>query len=245
LDILRGFTGAEKLAFSPDVRQYILEAEDFSLETIVGCPAELFHAIGIVLDAGRRYLAKELDQGAFEDILGAVETQLRQCDLNQDIYPTSDPEWRLLAEAYRHACILRVLRFPDAFATPCTDPRIQESVHCIFEACAQIPWSSPLYRRLLFPIFMAAADTTSLHQQHYARLCIEEIQRTTRFTQPAVMDILNMVWQERAAQIQSPNGLANVPWMEYVRSHQQPLFSVHLLTGFLFTDLFDVVAATT
>lgn len=204
------------MAFSPSVREFVVKANDFSLETVVGCPVELFHRIGVVLEAGKAYLAHEVPVEAFEEILEDAEDQLRKWNLHQNIYPTPDPEWKLLADAYRHVCLLRVLRFPDTFRTPCTEPKIKQSVDSILEACARVPWSSHLYKRFLFPLFMAGADTTSLHQQHYVRWCIAEILRSTKFPQPAVMDILNNVWRERALTEQSLNGPANVPWMEYV-----------------------------
>ncbi|KAI1618030.1 fungal-specific transcription factor domain-containing protein [Exophiala viscosa] len=218
LDILRGFTGAEKLAFAPSVRKWVVDADDFSLETVVGCPVELFYAIGTVLEAGKAYLAKELPVESFEQVLHETENDLRLWDSDQPSYPTSDPSWRLLAHAYRHACILRVLRFPNTFATPCTDSRVRESVDNILEACAQVPWSSPLYKKMLFPLFMAGADTTIKHQQHYVKICIAEIQHITGFPQPAVMAILQTVWHERTAAETSSSAPVNVPWMEYTCS---------------------------
>ncbi|KIW20851.1 hypothetical protein PV08_01429 [Exophiala spinifera] len=77
-----------------------------------------------------------------------------------------------------------------------------------------MPWSSSMYRRLLFPLFMAGADSVSMHRQHYVKLCIAEILDKTKFPQPAVMEILNAVWNARST---GPNPLAwqeNVPWME-------------------------------
>ena len=231
LDILRGFSGAEKLAFSQEVRQHVVDADDFSLETTVGCPADLFLQIGEVLEAGKSFLRKETDVIEFEDICQEAEDFLRNWDLDQDIYPNSAPEWRLLADAYRHACILRVLRFPDAFQTSCNDSRIQDSVRTILEACAQIPWSSPLYKRVLFPLFVAGAETNSLHQQHYVSLCIAEIGRITKFTQPAVMQILKMVWEERRNMAQSEEGPQNIPWTEYVRVAFNPEHALKLTSS--------------
>ncbi|KAB8246540.1 hypothetical protein BDV35DRAFT_404813 [Aspergillus flavus] len=47
--------GAEKLAYSDNVRRCIfLEADHFNLETLVGCPVELFYEIGCVLTAGKQ-----------------------------------------------------------------------------------------------------------------------------------------------------------------------------------------------
>jgi hypothetical protein len=92
-----------------------LDADDFSLKTTVGCPAELCYRIGTVLETGKAYLAKEVGYEEFEEFLAESEQYLRHWDINQDIYPTPDPEWKLLADAYRHACLLRILRSPDSF----------------------------------------------------------------------------------------------------------------------------------
>ena len=216
LDILRGFTGAEKLAFAPSVRDFVYLSDGFPLETAVGCPAELFRTISRVLESGKAYRAQELSTRAFEADLEEAEERMRKWDVDQNVYPTQDPEWKLLADAYRHVCILRILRFPNAFQTPCTDPRIVESVESILDDCAKMPWSSSMYKRLLFPLFMAGADTVSIHRQHYVKICIAEILDKTKFPQPAVMEILNAVWQARSM-VESPfAGQENVPWMEFV-----------------------------
>ncbi|KAF7631315.1 hypothetical protein AFLA_012173 [Aspergillus flavus NRRL3357] len=52
LDVLRAFSGAEKLAYSDNVRRCSLEADHFNLETLVGCPVELPYEIGCVITAG-------------------------------------------------------------------------------------------------------------------------------------------------------------------------------------------------
>ncbi|KIX04738.1 uncharacterized protein Z518_05608 [Rhinocladiella mackenziei CBS 650.93] len=62
-----GFSGAEKSALTNDVRQYVFDADDFSLETIVGCPAGLFQRIGAALEAGKSYLVKKLSVNNFQD----------------------------------------------------------------------------------------------------------------------------------------------------------------------------------
>ena len=216
LDILRAISGAERLAFAPEVRQWVVDADDFTLETTIGCPVEFFEAIGRVLEAGKAYKFKEMEMVDFERVLDEAYKDLLRWNCDQQHYPFSDPDRRCLAEAYRHACILRVLRFPDTFATPCTDRRIRESVSSILDSCAAVQWSSPLCKRFLFPLFMAGADTVSQHQQHYVKLCIDEIQRITGYPQPAVMAILQKVWHERSVASCSSGAPANIPWMEYV-----------------------------
>ena len=127
LDILRGFSGAEKLAFSQEVRQHVVDADDFSLETTIGCPADLFLQIGAVLEAGKSYIGKDIDLIEFKDICEEAEDFLRSWDLDQDIYPNSAPEWRLLADAYPtclHTTSVEISRCVSNILQRLTNPRI-------------------------------------------------------------------------------------------------------------------------
>lgn len=221
MDALRGFSGGEKLAYDNNVRECILSAHDCSLETLVGCPPEIFYEIGNVLSAGRDFRAGSLPEEDFEKVLDASDRVLLNWDLDQVKYPTNDPEWKLLAEAYRHASIICVLRFPNPKkAVPPDHPRIKESVSAILDVAATIPMDSPFYKRLLFPLFLAGADTTSPHQYHYVHLCIDEIKRSTGFQHQAMTGLLNKVWEERP---KNPKGWRNVPWQEWVSLHSTVL----------------------
>ncbi|KAL3589741.1 hypothetical protein FPOAC2_11917 [Fusarium poae] len=215
LDMLRGFSGAEKLSYSEDVRECVRDHGSLSLHTLVGCPPVIFFKIGQVLEGGKLYLADDLTLQQFQKLLDSTETFLRGWDPGQAVYPTAHREWRQLAEAYRHACLLRIMRFPDTFAVPCDDPRIKASVTTILDICAAMPSDSVFYKRLLFPLFLAGADTCSPHQMHYASLCIDNIKRSTGFQHPAMTEVLTKVWEERRT---NPHGWSNVPWMEYTCS---------------------------
>jgi len=210
---LRGFSGAEKLVYHDDVRECVRDYGGLSLYTLVGCPPVLFHRIGQVLEAGKAFLAGELLLERFEILLDEAERFLRGWDPDQVSYPTAHQEWRHLAEAYRHACILRVLRFPDTFAISCEDTRVKASVSAILDVCAIMPRDSAFYKRLLFPLFLAGADTSSPHQIHYASWCIGEIKHSTGFQHPAMTELLTKVWEERRS---NPHKLSNIPWMEFV-----------------------------
>ncbi|KAK5789887.1 hypothetical protein VI817_009010 [Penicillium citrinum] len=212
LDMLRGFSGAEKLAYSEDIRKCVRDHASLSLHTLIGCPPLIFHRVGQVLESGKSYLAGELSLEQFEQRLAAAEKFFRGWDPDQTIYPSGHCEWRHLAEAYRHACLLRILRFPDAFSISCDDPRIKASVTAILDVAAAILRDTVFYKRLLFPLFLAGADTSSPHQMHYASWCIGEIKHATGFQHPAMTDILTRVWEERHT---NRNGLSNVPWMEF------------------------------
>ncbi|KFA81941.1 hypothetical protein S40288_06882 [Stachybotrys chartarum IBT 40288] len=213
LDLLRGFSGAEKLTYSADVRACVRDHGSLSLHCLVGCPPAIFYRIGIVLQAAKDHMVQRISFPEFQQVLHDAERFLRVWDPDQVTYPTEQKEWRHLAEAFRHACLLRVMRFPDAFTVSCTDPRIQESVAAILDVSAQMPRDSVFYKRLLFPLFLAGADTASPHQIHYTSWCISEIKQSTGFQHPAMTELLTNVWDERKHQTRGWN---NVPWMEFV-----------------------------
>lgn len=179
----------------------------------MGCPPDIFYTIGEVLEAGKRHQAGLITLGEFQVILKGAEAYFRQWDRDQAAYPTAHPEWGHLADAYRHACLLRVLRWPDTFAVPCEDERVKASVTAILDACASIPRTGPFYKRLLFPLFLAGVDTSSAHQVQYVAWCIDEIKRSTGLQHQAMTELLYRVWEERKV---NTNGWPNVPWMEFV-----------------------------
>ncbi|KNG89891.1 hypothetical protein ANOM_001705 [Aspergillus nomiae NRRL 13137] len=227
LDILRGFSGAEKLAYSDNVRRCIFEAEHFNLEILVGCPVELFYEIGCVLTAGKQHMDGRLSQDDFQDLLNDAEQFFRVWNPNNAAFPGEDPEWIQLAEAYRHVCIIRVLRFPDTWGVPCEDHRIQSSVRAILDASAGISADSTWFKRLLFPLFIAGAETSIPHQNRYVDFCMREIKESTGFPHPAMDELLTRVWGERQRQAGKP---WNIPWMEFtcsrdlVRQHDSLMF---------------------
>ncbi|KAM4067169.1 fungal specific transcription factor [Hirsutella rhossiliensis] len=212
LDMLRGFSGAEKLAYSNVVRKCVRDHGSLHLQTFIGCHPSIFYQIGLTLEAAKAHRQGSLSTAQFQATLDDTETFLRGWDSDQAVYPTPEPEWKLLADAYCHACLLRVMRWPDTFALPCTDERIQASVVAILDIAATIPRTSRFYKRLLFPLFMAGADAASLHQMHYVRLCIDEIKESTGIPHHALTQLLTDVWEERRT---NPRGLRNVPWMEF------------------------------
>lgn len=212
---MRGFSGAEKLAYSIEVHEYVRDHGNRIFHSFIGCPPSLFFHISQVLHAGKIYRAKQLSVDAFQVVLDKAANFFFFWDPEQETYPTAAPEWALLAEAFRHACILRVLRFPDPFATACTDPAVQTSAAAILDICARMSrnGSSVYFKRLLFPLFLAGAETASPHQVHYVNMCIDEIKLATGFQYPAMTEMLEQVWDERR---KSDNDKANVPWMEFV-----------------------------
>lgn len=213
LDVLRGLSGAEKMSYADDVRHFVLKAESFSLEILVGCPVDLLYHIGGVLGAAKRFMDGSLGLAQFQSTLNQAEIFFRRWNSEKASYPSQSSHWKTLAEAYRHVCIIRVLRFLDTQAIPCHDPRIQASVVSILDASASIPVQSPWFKRLLYPLFIAGSETSIPHQKRYVDLCITEIKEATGFQHLAMTRVLNRVWDERERQVDTS---LNVPWMEYV-----------------------------
>lgn len=211
-DLLRAFSGAEKLAFPPETRTFVSEASDASLITLIGCPPEIFTTIGEILQAAKVFRAGDLAIENFQAILDQTHDELQAWDPKSSHYPDDDIEWSILANAYRHTAVLRNLRFPDTWAIPCTDKRIQSSVIAILDSAAEIPRQSHYFKRLLFPLFVAGAETSSPHQEHYINLCIDHIRDMTGFPHPSLSELLEKTWEGRKAS----DGTRNVPWFEYV-----------------------------
>ena len=178
-----------------------------------GCPAEIFHCIGKVIETAKSYHAGGISIATFQSALDEAETFLRGWNPERAVYPTADREWRALATAFRHACLLRVMRWPDTFAIPCENQRIRDSVDAILDACALVRKESPYHKRLLFPLFLAASDASSLHQRHYAELSIDQIKQSTGISHHSLTKLLQDVFEERKT---GSRGLNNVPWMEFV-----------------------------
>lgn len=140
---------------------------------------------------------------SFQDLLDGAEEFFRVWDPQSIAFPSGDPEWILI----------RVLRFPDRWAIPCEDERIQSSVRSILDASAEISSDSAFFKRLLFPRFIAGTETSILHQKRYIEFCMREIKRSNGFPHPAMNELLNRVWDERQRQADRPG---NIPWMEFV-----------------------------
>ena len=226
LDMMRGISGAEKLSFSQEDRERIVNASGADFEITCGCPKELFLILGDVMERGKLYLAGQITAETFERKLARNERELLIWNEERDIYPTRDEHWKCLADAFRHAAILRVLRFPDTFSRSADFPEVQQSVTKILDVASEVPASSSLAKRLLLPLFMAGADSLVPHQRHYILMRIQEIQDQTGFVTTAPL-LLKKVWYDRKKQ--NKNDKTNVPWMEYVCLSSQKFYMYNQL----------------
>ncbi|KAH7192919.1 fungal-specific transcription factor domain-containing protein [Fusarium flagelliforme] len=208
LDILHGFTSAGKLSFSEQVREYVHDHGSLHLHTLAGCPSVLFSKMGQIFDAGKSFLIGDILRERFEQVLETAERFLQSWDAEQALYPTVHHEWKQLAEAYRHACLLRLWRLPEPFEISCDDSRIQVSVAAILDICAVMPRDNAFYKHLLIPLLLSRANARSPHQVHYASSCIEDIKRATGFQYPAMTE----TWEERRRNV---HGFSNMFWREF------------------------------
>lgn len=185
-----------------------------ALNTLVGCPSDIFSIMGQAIDAGKRFMLHEINAETCESLIKPLVELLYSLDVAKGPYPNDDPEWHILAEAYRHTAILRVLRVPDTYAISCTDGRVHASITAILDAAARVPRDSPYFKRFLFPLFVAGAETDSLHQQQYVSLCIDHIRETTGFGYKSLDGLLQKTWEQR--RIRMAESAKNVPWYEFV-----------------------------
>ena len=80
--MLRGFSGAEKLAYDGDVRKCVRDHGSLSLHTLVGCPPIIFYRIGQVLESGKSYLAGDLSVEQFQECNDIRLILLREADFS-------------------------------------------------------------------------------------------------------------------------------------------------------------------
>ncbi|PYH76757.1 hypothetical protein BO82DRAFT_436354 [Aspergillus uvarum CBS 121591] len=98
-ELLRGFSGAEKLAFGEGTHQRTREFNHISLPKTIGCPIELFYGISGVINSGKLYLAGTLSLSDFEHILVAAERFFRTWDTDDEKRAALGDERKALAEA--------------------------------------------------------------------------------------------------------------------------------------------------
>lgn len=222
MDIIRAFSTPERLCFTQDLRKRLLSLCDLRFESVNGCPREIVLIIGEVLEQTKAHSSGSLEATEYEERLQRLVLKLYHWDSSRCFYPSDDPRWLSVAEAFRHTCILRTLRLLDATESA-AEPRIQESVAAILDSLANIPGSSALVELLIMPLFMAGADCLSLHSRHYILLRLAEINGRSEMGIEGPKTLLEKVWHTRAQQ--PKHDRSNVPWMLFVS------FVAHLCTS--------------
>jgi hypothetical protein len=185
-------------------------------ESVNGCPRELVLIIGNVLERAKSHANGEY---GVEQYIAILERSIRKLYLwnsSSCIFPDDNPLWMHVAEAFRHACILRALRLLD-ITESAEAARIQESVAAILDAVAEIPSESSLIELMVLPLFMAGADSLAPHSRHYIILRLSEIKARSEMSNAAPIDLLKEVWKCRARQ--AKHDRSNVPWMKFVSSY--------------------------
>ncbi|CEO58722.1 hypothetical protein PMG11_03427 [Penicillium brasilianum] len=215
LDIIRAFSVPERLCFTQELRQKLLSLCDLRFEAVNGCPRELALIIGEILEHAKAHSTDRLSTDEYHTHVQALIQKLFSWDSSRCFYPSEDPLWRCVAEAFRHTCILRAWRLLDPTESAST-PRIQTSVMAILDSLAHVPGTNPLIELNVMPLFMAGADSLSPHSRHYVLLRLSEIQARAEMGWAAPQSLLEKVWQARARQ--SEHDQSNVPWMDFTHN---------------------------
>ncbi|RMZ41966.1 C6 zinc finger domain protein [Aspergillus flavus] len=212
LDIIRAFAGPERLCFSQDIRELVACASESTFEMVNGCPREVFLIIGGILEKSKEHTLGWLTWDEYQIAMLVAKHKLYSWDSKEKMYPSTDPRWLAVAESFRFACILRILRLLDDLR-PAKSPEIQECVARILDATATIPSDCPLIELLILPLFMAGADSLARHSQYYILSRFKEIERRSEIRNPVPRDLLEKVWAARAAQ--PPDDDKNVSWTSF------------------------------
>ncbi|EAU29329.1 conserved hypothetical protein [Aspergillus terreus NIH2624] len=189
LDIIRAFAGSERLCFSQDIREMVACVSDQSFEMVNGCPREVFLIIGNVLEKSKEHSLGWLSWDEYQISLILAKHKLYSWNRQERTYPSSDPRWESVAEAFQYACILHILRLLDPLR-PAKATEVQDCVAKILDTTAGIDKECPLLELLIFPLFMAGADALAAHSQYYVLTRIYEIMRRSEVRNPVPGDLL-------------------------------------------------------
>ncbi|KAI1628731.1 C6 zinc finger domain protein [Exophiala viscosa] len=215
LDVTRSFAGPERLCFSWTLMQAIIAAADRHFEMVNGCPRDIFLIVGYVLWSSKQCSLGILSLGALQDVIRAGIVKLQQWNSTSYEYPTTDPLWFNVAEAFRAACMLWMMRLLEP-SRPAKDAKIESLVTQVLDNIAEVPVSSPLLELLVLPLFIAGADAMTKHSRYYVIFRLDEIKGRSGFANPAPKDLLRQVWQTRDSP--STEDELNVPWMRFTFS---------------------------
>ncbi|GKZ64072.1 hypothetical protein AnigIFM63309_010897 [Aspergillus niger] len=212
LDIIRASAGPERMCFSQDIRELVACASDRKFELVNGCPREVFLAIGAALEKAKEHTLGWLTWDEYQIALLLAKHKLYAWDPKGREYPSHDPRWLSIAEAFQFACILRILRLLDPLK-PASSSDIQDCVRRILDATAMITPDCSLLEILVFPLFMAGSDCLSRHSQYYVLTRLRDVERRSEFRNPVPVDLLRKVWDARAAQAEDDH--TNISWTAF------------------------------
>jgi hypothetical protein len=120
-------------------------------ESVNGCPRELVLIIGNVLEREKSHANGEYGVEQYIEILQRSIRKLYPWNSSGCIFPDDNPLWMHVAEAFRHADILRALRLLD-ITESAEAVRIQESVTAILDSIPDIPSDSCLIELTVLPL---------------------------------------------------------------------------------------------
>ncbi|OQE00625.1 hypothetical protein PENVUL_c048G04796 [Penicillium vulpinum] len=215
LDIIRSLADPQRLCFSPEVREAVATLSDLKFERVNGCPREMFLIIGNVMEHAKAHATGKIETPEYERLLNACRYQFYSWRLKADRYPNDDLRWSVVAEAFRHACILHTSRLLDA-TQPAEAQIIQSSVTAILDSLAQIPADCHLIELVVMPLFMAGADALSPYARHYVLLRFDHVRAHGGVGNHMSISLLKSVWDSRDRQPEDDN--SNIPWVWFTRN---------------------------
>lgn len=215
LDTVRSLSDPERLCFSPELRQTIMNLTNVKFELVNGCPRDLFLMMGNALEYSKLYSAGKIDYLRYKKLVEETRFRIISWQLADGFYPDLDSRWTFVAEAYRHTCIIHTTRLLDEYM-PVETPTIQSSVTAILDAVSEIPTDCYLLELLVLPLFIAGTECLSSHARHYVLLRLENIRAMAGVGNNLTNALLKCVWDARGNQ--AKNDHRNIPWMLFVSS---------------------------
>jgi hypothetical protein len=213
LDAIRSLSNPERLCFSPELRQTIMNLSNVKFELVNGCPRDLFLMMGNALEYSKLYSSGKIDYVRYKQLIEETRFRIYSWQLGDGFYPDVDSRWGFVAEAYRHACIIHTTRLLDEYM-PVETPIIQASVTAILDSVSEIPTECYLLELLVLPLFIAGTECLSSHARHYVLLRLENIRAMAGVGNSLTNALLKCVWDARGNQ--AKNDHRNIPWMLFV-----------------------------
>jgi hypothetical protein len=169
--------------------------------------------MGKAIEHAKSHAMGRSTKSEFESSLSACIYCLYSWRLPPDGYPSDNPRWLKVAEAFRHACILHTTRMLDV-SQPAQAPIIQKSVTAVLDAVAEIPSDCQLIELLVMPLFMAGVDALSSYARHYILLRFDHVRNHGGLCNQVPISLLKSVWDGREKQLKHDS--SNVYWAWFV-----------------------------
>lgn len=197
LDVLRSFACPQRMCFPFEVLKTVAEYSTSHFEMVNGIPRDMFVIIGEAMWCASQTHGGSMTESASHARIRDALKWLQAWRLGDDNhYPRNGQPWATVADAFRHACILVILRLLDP-SRPASDPELQYHVCATLDATADVPKTCALIELLIAPLFVAGAEAIAKHSRRFVLTLIEEIGDRSGMSNPAPRTLLRKVWDAR------------------------------------------------